>query len=108
MAQNGLDLDYNKCADFVHQVLMNSKDVDSTIGKQALEFFDFLIKDEKGPKMNSKEALKEVERLVAFGPNGFTNYMTGFAFAINPKGLNLGISPATKFAEEMANLSIKK
>jgi hypothetical protein len=108
MGRNGVDLGYEKCSEFIFKTLIKSKDLNVSIGKQAIEFFDFLTKEEKGPKLTVANALLEIEKVVEFGPNGMTNYRDGFSFALNNQGLNYGNIEAMKFAYDMAYKSFKK
>lgn len=108
MNEKELDLGYDRCADFVLKTLINSKDMKTSIGKSALEFFDFLVRDQQGPKISTLKALEEIEKVSTFGNMGFVNYKEGFVFSNSEKGMNLKNEEAMKFAYDMASKSIKK
>lgn len=108
MNEKELDLGYDRCADFVLKTLINSKEMKASIGKAALEFFDFLVRDQQGPKLSTLKALEEIERVSSFGNTGFANYKEGFVFSNSEKGMNLKNEEAMKFAYDMASKSIKK
>lgn len=106
--RNGLDLGFEKCSNFIFTILIKSKDINVSISKPSIEFYDFLVKEEKGPKLSTLKALTQIENIIEFGANGILNFNQAYSFATNADGLNIGTEPALKFAEEMAHKSIKK
>ena len=108
LSKNGLDLNYEKCSQFIFNVLTNTKNSQEKIGKSSIDFFEYLVRDEKGPKMSATKALTEIEKTVEFGSNGFANFIQAYAFAISTQGLNYSNESSLKFAREMAIKSFKK
>jgi hypothetical protein len=108
MNEKELDLGYDRCADFVLKTLVNSKEIKASIGKAALDFFDFLVRDQQGPKISTLKALEEIEKVSLYGNTGYLNYKEAFVFSNSEKGMNLKNDEAMKFAYDMASKSIKK
>lgn len=108
MGKNELDLTVEKCALFVKNTLISSKDFNNTIAKDAISFYDFLVKDDKGPHMKTMEALKTIEETVKYGPTSFANFQETFSFAMSPNGLSKDNSTALKLAKEITSQSFKK
>lgn len=108
MNEKELDLGYDRCADFVLKTLVNSKNIKTSIGKNSLEFFDFLVRDQQGPKISTLKALEEIEKISSYGNIGYLNYKEAFVFASSEKGMNLKNDEAMKFSYDMASKTIKK
>lgn len=108
LGQKGLDLGYDKCSDFIFNVLTKTKNISSTIHKAAIESFDFLVKEENGPKISVIKALAEIEKISEFGNSGFSNYKEAYLFGSSEKGLNLKNGEAMTFAADMARKTFKK
>lgn len=107
LSSNGLDLGYDKCADFIFNTLQKSKTLNISISKDAIEFFDYLVKENKGPKLTVLNATTVIENTVEFGPTGVSNYKEAFNFASSTSGLSLSTKDSLKFANEMAKKTIK-
>lgn len=104
--EQGVDLSYATCSDFIHKVLMNSEKFKGSIAQNVILTFEFITTDEKGPKLKVPQALKEIEEISKFGNQSFSNFKDAYEFAISEKGLNLKEDKAISFAKEMAAFTI--
>ncbi len=104
--EQGADLSYTVCADFIHKVLMNSEKFKDSIALNVVSTFEFLTTDQKGPKLKVPQALKEIEEISKYGNHSFDNFKDAYEFAMSEKGLNLKEEKAISFAKEMASYTI--
>jgi hypothetical protein len=100
MGKRGFDLPRGECGRLAQRIAKNS--IKGTSGAEFARAYQFLRVKKKGPGMTTAQAVDFAEKLTLAGPDAIDNFISGFQFAMNRKGLNASVEEALIFAEKMA------
>jgi hypothetical protein len=99
--QKNLGLPLKECAQYATRLARIGGDIEMPIAMTFKRGFDYLGKPEKA-NLPTADILKVIEKILPYGQVGLENFQQAFDYAIDPKGLGLGIKDAIQFSLALA------
>lgn len=103
--KQGLELPLTVCMKFSKKLL----DLSPYYAQGAYPGFEELftkLNTNKEFGISVKESLEITLKVLSYGPKGPENFLTGYAYALNPEGLHMGVHEGVQFALRMAERSV--
>jgi len=104
--QNKL-IPYSKpeCAAMASQVAQKAFTTGLSSAESFIESIEFLITDDRGPKLPPQDGLSLAQKLLEAGGSAADNYIQGYRYAISHSGLEMNRTQAMAFADQMVDLN---